>query len=526
MDDFVIVGAGSAGCVLARRLCEHAKVTLIEAGPMDHRWDYRLHMPAALSQVLTSRWYNWRYHSEPEPGLNNRRLYCPRGKVMGGSSSINGMIFVRGNAADFDRWASEYGLADWDFDNCLPYFKRSEKLTFSASSLRGTSGPVPISRGTSKSPLFEAWLEAAGQSGHARTNDFNGEQQEGFGYFDRNIVDGVRQNIFRSYIDPIKNAKNLTLVDQANVTGVLLENGSAVGVDYVRSGKRQRCRAGQVLLCGGAINSPQLLMLSGIGDAAGTKRLDIDVNCHLPGVGRNLMDHLELYVQYACKQPVSVYPSTRWYRMPGVGLNWLLFKRGAGATNHFETGAFLKSDGGKLYPDLQFHFLPIAMDYDGKDQHRGHGFQVHVGPMKPTSRGAVKLLSSNPNDSPQIQFNYNQTEEDRRVMRTGIRMAQEIISQTAFDDYRGLQLRPIEAMDDKQLDEFVRQYSESAYHPCGTCKMGQGEESVVDSSARVHGIDKLRVIDASIMPEITNGNLNAPVLMMAEKISQSILDGE
>jgi choline dehydrogenase len=530
MNDFIVVGAGSAGCVMARRLSEHGKVTLIEAGPSDHRWDYRLHMPAALSQVLSSNWYNWHYESEPEPCLDNRRLYCPRGKVMGGSSSINGMIFVRGNRGDFDRWSSEYGLSGWDYESCLPYFRKSENALGLTEELldpnfRGSDGLLKLSRGELKTPLFQAWLDAAGQAGYSSTDDFNGPSQEGAGCFDRTIFKGERQNVAKAYLGPIQQAGSPEVIRRATVTRVVTENGRATGVEYLQGGKQHKCEGGEVILCGGAINTPHLLMLSGIGDAAGLKSHGIPVISHSPGVGQNLMDHLEIYVQYECNKPVSVYPKTRWFNMPVVGLQWLLTRQGAGSTNHFETGAFLRSGDNVPYPDLQFHFLPIAMDYDGKDQYQGHGFQVHVGPMKPTSRGEVTLCSANPLEAPRIQFNYNATEADRSVMRSGIRMANDIVSRSAFDDYRGTRLRPTDDIDsDDQLDRFVRQFAESAYHPSGTCRMGVDDGAVVDAAGLVRGVSGLRVVDASIMPEITNGNLNAPVVMMAEKISDSILN--
>jgi len=529
MNDFIIVGAGSAGCVMARRLSEHGKVTLIEAGPSDYSWDYRLHMPAALSQVLSSKRYNWHYESDPEPCLDNRRLYCPRGKVMGGSSSINGMIFVRGNRGDFDRWSSEYGLSGWDYESCLPYFRKSENaLGFPEESLdpyfRGSDGLLKISRGELKTPLFQAWLDAAGQAGFASTDDFNGLSQEGAGCFDRTIFNGERQNVAKAYLEPIQQLDSLTVIRRATVTRVVTENGRATGVEYLQCGKQHKCTAGEVILCAGAVNTPHLLMLSGIGDAAGLKSHGIPVISHSPGVGQNLMDHLEIYVQYACNRPVSVYPKTRWFNMPVVGLQWLLARQGAGSTNHFETGAFLRSGDNVPYPNLQFHFLPIAMDYDGKDQYQGHGFQVHVGPMKPTSRGEVTLCSANPLEPPRIQFNYNATEADRSVMRSGIRMAHDIVSQSAFDDYRGARLRPTDDIgSDDQLDRFVREFAESAYHPSGTCRMGVDDRAVVDAAGLVRGLSDLRIVDASIMPEITNGNLNAPVVMLAEKISDSIL---
>lgn len=525
MTDYIIIGAGSAGCVLANRLSESATVTLLEAGPVDRSWDFRLHMPAALSELLKTKWYNWNYESEPEPHLNNRRLFCPRGKVLGGSSSINGMIFVRGNPEDFNRWASVYGLSDWDYTSCLPYFQKSETALFGDQSLRGSTGPLQISRGALDNPLSKAWIDAVQQAGFPVTTDFNGTHQEGAGPFDQTIHKGKRQSIARAYLHPVKSRKNLTIVPNAQVKKIRMRNGRAVGVEYQLGSTTHILEADQeVILCGGAINSPHLLMLSGIGCADELKAQDIKPEVDLPGVGKNLQDHLEIYIQYACKEPVSIYPSTLPLRKPLVGLKWLLNQTGDGATNHFESGAFLKSQDAMTFPDLQFHFLPIAMDYDGKDQYMGHGFQAHVGPMKPISRGTVGLRSSNPFNAPRIQFNYHEAAEDRKAMFDGIQLARKIISQKAFDRYRGEELRPGtkgSSIDD--LDVFVRRHAESAYHPSGTCRMGSSEQSVVDSEGRVHNMKGLRVVDASIMPEITNGNLNAPVVMIAEKIADSIL---
>jgi choline dehydrogenase len=522
--DFVIVGGGSAGCVLANRLSATAKVILLEAGPTDHRWDFRLHMPAALSQILTRDHYNWYYHSEPEPHLNHRRMYCPRGRVLGGSSSINGMIFARGNPADFDGWATNHDLPSWSYENCLPFFKKSETYSVQDSDYRGQSGPMNLSQGELSNPLFQAWLNSATSAGHHVTDDFNGRQQEGLGAFDRTIHAGRRQSTARAYLNAPN--ENLTVHTRARVTRVLFDGDTAIGVEAIHRGKVKTIYAStEVILSGGAINSPQLLMLSGIGDASDLAKVGIKPKINLPNVGKNLQDHLEVYLQYGCLKPVSIYPATQWFRQPFVGLQWYLKNTGPGANNHFETGAFLKSSNAVSYPDLQFHFLPIAMNYDGKHKHPGHGFQVHVGPMRPTSRGQVALNSPDPTASPTITFNYNATDEDKQVMRQGIRMAREIIAQPAFNEYRGSELRPGEAsITDEDIDSFVAQYGESAYHPSCTCKMGaNAENSVVDSSAKVHGVEKLRVVDASIMPEITNANLNAPVIMMAEKISHLIL---
>lgn len=521
--DYIIIGSGSAGGVLAHRLSELASVAVIEAGPHDHAWDYRIHMPAALSHVLSNDTYNWYYHSEPEPELNDRRMYCPRGRVLGGSSSINGMIFVRGNRGDFDRWAQDPALSDWRYEKCLPYFMKSETRPHGDPQYHGEEGPMAIARGHASGPLHEAWLAAGEEAGYRRSSDFNGADQEGVGIFDCSVRRGRRLSTARAYLHPAIARGNIDVVKRALVTRILFEGKRATGIEYVQGGRRKTLHAGvEVIVAAGAINSPQLLMLSGIGDAEHLRANNIPVVCELPGVGQNLQDHLEIYVQYSCKQPVSIYPSLKWYRQPFVGLQWYLTQTGAGATNHFETGGFLKSDPSLDYPDLQFHFLPIAMNYDGTERHDGHGFQVHVGPMKPTSRGSVRLRDGDPSSPPVIRFNYNSTQQDRDVMRRGISIAREIVSQPAFNGLRDAELRP-GSDDEAVMDAFVRAHSESAYHPSCTCKMGSDDMAVVDGAGRVHGIDGLRVCDASIMPEITNGNLNAPVIMMAEKIADAIV---
>ncbi len=525
--DFIIVGAGSAGCVLANRLSKGARVLLIEAGPVDHWWDLRLHMPAALSRVLAATQYNWSYRTDAEPFMNHRLMHCPRGKVLGGSSSINGMIFVRGHPADFDCWADDYGLPDWCYASCLPFFRKSETCVQGDPRYRGQAGPLAISRGAATSPLFRAWFAAAEQAGHARTGDFNGADQEGTGIFDCTIHRGKRQSTSRAYLHPVLHRDKLSVLKNALVTRIVFDDTVARGVEFSQHGRCQRIDAEQeVILCAGAINSPQLLMLSGVGDADMLASQGIRLVSHLPGLGQNLQDHLEVYVQYECLQPVSIYPMTRRFRQPLVGLQWGLSKTGPGASNHFEAGAFLRSSLATSCPDLQFHFLPVAMNYDSKDHYPGHGFQVHVGPMKPSSRGSVTLRSSNPADAPRIQFNYNATEDDRQVMREGIEMVRDIVAQGAFASFRGRELKPgWRLKTGRDFDRFVRQYAESAYHPASSCRMGVDAGSVVNTHGKVYGTEGLRVVDASIMPEITNGNLNAPVVMMAEKIAQTALSG-
>lgn len=480
-------------------------------------------MPAALSHVLASRRYNWYYASESEPFLNDRRMFCPRGKTLGGSSAINGMIFVRGHPGDFDRWAEQSGYDDWRHEACLPWFRKSECVSWGEAAYRGRHGPMRLSRGSLANPLFQAFLEAGQQAGHAMREDLNGRNQEGVGPFDRTIYRGRRWSTARAYLDPVRDSDKLTIMTRCLVERVVVEGSRARAVDVLRRGRRHRIDAeAEVVLCSGAIDSPKLLMLSGIGDPGELARHDITVRQALPGVGDNLMDHLEVYVQYACRRPVSLYPALKWYNQAWIGALWYLMHAGPAASNHFEAGGFIRSDESVPYPDLQLHFLPVAMNYDGTAQEDGHGFQVHVGPMKPTSRGRVLLRDDRPASSPLIRFNYAATENDRAVMRAGIRKVREIVMQRAFDELRGDELMPGDAASDPELDAFARDHGESAYHPCGTCRMGRDEHAVVDNHGRVHGVESLRVVDASIIPEITNGNLNAPVIMLAEKIAASI----
>jgi len=527
--DYIVVGAGSAGCVVATRLVEAGySVQLLEAGPRDHALDYRLHMPAALSHVLANDAYNWFYNSAPEPYLDQRSLYCPRGRTLGGSSSINGMIYVRGNPGDFDRWASLSGFPQWSYEQCLPYFKQAETATHGEDAYRGRQGPLQVTRGEMNNPLFDVFLSATEQAGHAVREDLNGAEQEGFGTFDRTIYQGQRFSAARAYLSRVKGHPGLTTETRCQVLELETSQNRVTGVHYLqgRFGRKQltsRARR-EVIVCAGAINSPKLLMLSGIGDSGSLSQLDIPVVQHLPGVGQNLQDHLEVYVQQACTQPVSIYPHLKWYNQIPIGINWYLFKRGPGATNHFEAGGFIRSEASRPFPDIQYHFLPVAMRYDGAASAGTHGYQAHVGPMKPTSRGAVTLASADPLEAPHIQFNYAETETDRQVMRAAIRSARDIFSQNAFDEFRGAELAPgSEVQSDAEIDAFVRAHGESAYHPSCTCKMGQDEMAVVDGEGRVYGMDNLRVIDASIMPEITNGNLNAPTIMLAEKLVAGII---
>ena len=525
--DYVVVGAGSAGCVLANRLSEDpdVRVLLLEAGPVDHAWAWQLHMPAALAYPLGNLRYNWGYWSEPEPYMDGRRIYCPRGRVLGGSSSINGMAYVRGHARDYDRWAQN-GLFDWDYAHVLPYFKRAETFARGADDYRGGEGPLHVTTGACRNPLYQAFIEAGRQAGYPLSADMNGYQQEGFAPMDMTVREGRRWSTARAYLDPARRRRNLRVRTGALTCRVRFAGARAVGVDYLKRGRSASVRAErEVILAGGAINSPQLLMLSGIGDADHLARLGIPVLAHLPGVGRNLQDHVEIYVQHACTQPISLYDAQKPLAKLRIGLEWLLYKRGLGATSHFEAGAFIRSRAGVEHPDLQYHFLPIAMNYDGSNPAETHGFQAHVGPMRPTSVGRIRLRSADPREPPSILFNYMATEGDRRDMRAAVRLTREIFAQRAFDPYLGPELAPGPGVEtDAEIDAFVRAKAESAYHPCGTCKMGRAIDpsAVVDEACRVHGIESLRVVDASIMPSIVSGNTNAPTIMLAEKAADLI----
>ena len=526
--DFVIVGGGSAGSALASRLSVNpaTRVLVLEAGRPDYRWDVFIHMPAALTFPIGSRFYDWQYQSEPEPHLNGRRIYHARGKVLGGSSSINGMIFQRGNPMDYQRWAADPGMADWDYAHCLPYFKRMETCLAGADEYRGGDGPLVLERGPATSELFQAFFEAVQQAGYPLTSDVNGFRQEGFAAFDRNIHRGRRLSAARAYLHPVMGRPNLDVTCRAFVTRILFEGKRAVGVEYRRGGGApRRVRAGEVILCGGAINSPQLLQLSGVGNAAELAALGIGVVADLPGVGENLQDHLEVYVQYAAKLPVSVAPALKWRNRPMVGARWLFARSGPGATNHFEAGGFVRSNDEVAYPNLMFHFLPIAIRYDGSAPADGHGYQVHIGPMYSDSRGTVKITSADPAVHPALRFNYLSTASDRREWAEAIAIARDILSQPAFAPYNAGELSPGPAVStDEQVLDWVRRDAETALHPSCTCKMGTGEGSVVDpASMRVHGLEGLRVVDASVMPYVTNGNIYAPVMMTAEKAADLIL---
>ncbi len=524
--DYIIVGGGSAGSVLANRLSSNPdnKVLVLEAGLPDYKLDFRIHMPAALTYPLAGKTYNWWYESDPEPFMNNRRIYQPRGKVLGGSSCINGMIYIRGNANDFEKWAKNDGLENWSSAHCLPYFKRFENRRSGGNENQGTTGPLYLTSPDNESPLFDAFFKAVQQAGYPITKDVNGYHQEGFSKFDRNTYRGRRWNAARAYIHPVKKRENLTVTCRAMVTKILFEGKKAVGVEYTKGSSSKRAYAGKVICCGGAVNSPQLLQLSGVGNGEDLRNLGIPVVNDLPGVGENLQDHLELYVQYACKKPVSMYPALQWYNQPKIGLEWLFNRTGSAATNHFEAGGFIRSNDQVEYPNIQYHFLPIAIRYDGSAPAAGHGYQVHVGPMNSDVRGRIKLKSANPKDHPSILFNYLSTEQERKEWCEGIRCTREIMTQSAFDEFRGEELAPgAQCQTDEEILDFVAREGESAYHPSCTCKMGYDDMAVVDGNLKVHGIEGLYVVDASVMPTITNGNIYSPTMMIGEKAADIIL---
>ena len=523
--DYIIVGAGSAGCVLANRLSEDPKykVLLLETGGSDK--SIFIKMPTALSIPMNTDKYAWQFNTEKEPYLNNREMHCPRGKVLGGSSSINGMVYVRGHAKDFDEWEA-HGAEGWNYQACLPYFQKAETWYKGNDAYRGGNGELGVNNGNEmKNPLYTAFIKAGEQAGYDITSDYNGKQQEGFGPMHMTVKDGVRSSASREYLDPVKSRKNLTIVTGALVTKVVLEDKVAKGVEYVVNGKTETAAtSNEVILSAGSIGSPHILQLSGIGDKDILKKAGIEVKHHLPGVGQNLQDHLEFYFQYKCKQPITLNRKLGLISKGLIGARWLFTRSGLGATNHFESCAFIRSKADVEWPDIQYHFLPAAIRYDGKSAFDGDGFQVHVGHNKPKSRGSVTVQSSDPTVPPKILFNYLQHQDDIEGFRACVRLTREIIAQPAFDDFRDGEIQPGEHIQtDEEIDAFVREAVESAYHPSCSCKMGEDEMAVVDSQTNVHGIEGLRVVDSSIFPTIPNGNLNAPTIMVAEKAADMIL---
>ena len=524
--DYIIIGSGSAGSALAYRLGEDGtrRILVLEYGGSDA--GPLIQMPAALSYPMNMPRYDWGYLAEPEPALGGRQLVCPRGKVIGGSSSINGMIYVRGHAGDYAHWEAA-GAAGWGYADVLPYFRRMETSHGGAAPWRGTDGPLHVTRGPRDNPLHDAFVAAAEAAGYAATPDYNGHRQEGFGPADMTVWKGRRWSTANAYLKPAMARGNVRLVTRALVDRILFDGPRAVGVSYLHGGTRHEVRAhAEIVLAAGAINSPQILQRSGIGPGHVLQDAGVDVRADRPGVGANLQDHLEVYFQIACLQPVTLYRHLGLLAKARIGAEWLFFKRGLGASNQFETLGFIRSAAGVAYPDIQYHFLPVAISYDGKAPAAGHGFQLHVGPMRSKSRGHVRIRDAAPASAPEIRFNYMSHADDWAEFRRCIRLSREIIRQAPMDPYRGAEIQPgDDATSDEAIDGFIRDHAESAYHPCGTLRMGAASDpgSVVDPHCRVIGVDGLRVADSSIFPRITNGNLNAPSIMTGEKAADHIL---